>query len=215
VKFPLAAGIQQAIGDEGFEHLQPRRAFLRVGQQRLPEGIEIEAVPEFESKPATTPLARAGQSDVTKVELDRGMFEVGCGGAVFGEKVDLADLVAFIDRFDGAGPGGAVAVVDLAEIEQGFLNGPAACDAAVFDDTPVAVLLAVLESLVRSQKHDPAWSIPQNRRACPWGGSPPQAFPRGDPRKITGSSALSGQNSAFFPTYSESRANRETVYVFR
>ncbi len=51
-------------------------------------------------------------------------------------------MVAFIDGFDGAGPASAVAVVDFAEVEQGFLNGSATCDAAVFHDAPVAVLLA-------------------------------------------------------------------------
>ena len=63
VEFPLAAGIQQAISDEGFEHLEPRRTFLRVGQQRLPKGIEIEAVPEFQRKPTAAPLAWTGQFD--------------------------------------------------------------------------------------------------------------------------------------------------------
>ena len=52
--------------------------------------------------------------------------------AVFGEEVNLAGVVAFIDGFDSAGPSGAVAVVDLAEIEQGFLNGAAPGDAAAF-----------------------------------------------------------------------------------
>ena len=87
------------------------------------------------------------------------MFKAGIGRAVFREEVDLASVVAFIDGFDSAGPGGAVTVVDLAEIEQGFLNGSTTCHAATFHDTPVAVLLAVLEPFVRSQKHDLGWSI--------------------------------------------------------
>jgi hypothetical protein len=149
VEFPLAAGIQQAIRDQGFEHLEPGRAFLRVWQERLPKGIEIEAIPEFQSKPAAAPLAWAGQFDVIKAELDGGMFEAGVGRAVFGEEVDLADLIAFIDGFDSEGPAGAVAVVDFAEIEQGFLDGTAPGYTAVFHDTPVTVFLAVLESFVR------------------------------------------------------------------
>ena len=90
MEFPLAAGIQQAIRDQGFEHLEPGRAFLRVWQERLPKGIEIEAIPEFQSKPAAAPLAWTGQFDVIKAELDGGMFEAGVGRAVFGEEVDLA-----------------------------------------------------------------------------------------------------------------------------
>ena len=63
---------------------------------------------------------------------------------------DDAGLLAIIDCFDGASLGGAVAVVDLAEIEQGFLNGAPTGHPAVFHDAPVAVLLAILDSLVRT-----------------------------------------------------------------
>lgn len=91
-----------------------------------------------------------GQLNLIEAELKRWMFESGIGLAVFGEEVNLVGLLAFIDSFDGSSPGGAVAVVDLAEIEQGFLNGSATCDAAVFHDAPVAVLLAILDSLVRT-----------------------------------------------------------------
>ena len=43
---------------------------------------------------------------------------------------------------------GFFAVVDLAKIEEGFLNGAAGGGAPVLDDTPVAVLLTVLEPFV-------------------------------------------------------------------
>jgi len=33
VKFPFAAGIEQAIDDEGFEHFEPGSAFLRIADQ--------------------------------------------------------------------------------------------------------------------------------------------------------------------------------------
>ena len=48
------------------------------------------------------------------------MFESVIGRAVLWEKMDLSGVVACIDGFDGAGLGGAVAVVDFAEVEQGF-----------------------------------------------------------------------------------------------
>jgi hypothetical protein len=35
----------------------------------LPEGVEIEAVSEFEGKPAAAPLAGAGQFDLIEAEL--------------------------------------------------------------------------------------------------------------------------------------------------
>ncbi len=55
----------------------------------MPEGVEIEAVPEFEGEPAAAPLARAGKLDVGEAELERGVCEPGIWRAVFGEEVDL------------------------------------------------------------------------------------------------------------------------------
>ncbi len=84
---------------------------MRVWQERLPKGIEIEAIPEFQSEPATAPLPWTGQFDVRESELKRWMFESGIGRAVLREKMNLAGVVAFIDGLDGAGPGGAITVV--------------------------------------------------------------------------------------------------------
>ena len=56
--------------------------------------------------------------------MECGMFEQRVRRAILWEKMNLAGLFAFIDGFDGPGPADAIAVVDLAEIEQGFLNGP-------------------------------------------------------------------------------------------
>jgi len=53
------------------------------------------------------------------------MVEKWVGRAILWEKMDLVGLFAFIDGCDGPGPGGAVAVVNFAEVEQGFLNGSA------------------------------------------------------------------------------------------
>jgi len=41
----------------------------------LPEGVEIEAIPEFKGKPAAAPLAGTGQFDLIDAELERWMFE--------------------------------------------------------------------------------------------------------------------------------------------
>ena len=194
VETPLAAGFQQSVGDEGFEDFEPGCAFLGVGQERLPEGVEVEAVPEFQGEPAAAPLAWAGEFDVGETQPEGGMFEQGIGRAVFRKKMNLADLLAFIDSFDGAGPTCAVAVVDLAEIEQGFLDGTTTGDAAVFDDTPVAVLFAVFESFVGAQEHKLAPRIDLLNPVCRWGGSPPQPFSDTRRCEIKGSSASEGSN---------------------
>ena len=48
---------------------------MRVGKEWLPEGVEIEAIPEFKGKPAAAPLAGTGQFDLIDAELERWMFE--------------------------------------------------------------------------------------------------------------------------------------------
>ena len=90
---------------------------MGVGQEGLPEGVEVEEIPEFQGEPAAAPLAWTGELNVLETELECGVFEPGIRRAVFRKKMDLVGLVALIDGFDGAGPAGAVAVVDLAEIE--------------------------------------------------------------------------------------------------
>ncbi len=116
---PCAPLFAVAVGDF-LEH---------VGQRGFVRGI---AAHDF----ITDRKAVRGDDEI-KAQLDGGMFEAGVGRAVFGEEVDLADVVAFIYSFNSAGPSSAVAVVVLAEIEQGFLNGTAPGEAAVFHDTPI------------------------------------------------------------------------------
>lgn len=153
VQVPLAAGSEQAVNDEGFENFEPRGSFAGGAEAGLPEVVQPEVIPEFEGEPASAPLAGAGEFDLAESELDGGVFEGGIGGAVFGEEVDLAGLVGFVEGFDGASPAGTFAVVDLAKIEQGLLDGFASGDATVFHHPPVAMLFAVLESSVVSQQH--------------------------------------------------------------
>ncbi len=79
---------------------------------------------------------------------------MGGGHAVIGKEVNLpGGAAALLNRFDGARPGGALAVVDFPQIEQGLLHGTATGHAPVFHHAPVAVLLAVLVSFVGSQEH--------------------------------------------------------------
>ena len=126
----------------------------------MPEVVELEVLPEFEGEPAGTPLARVDELDPAELESDGWVSKLWVGGTVFGEQVDLAWLVGLVDGFDGAGPVGAFAIVDLAKIEQGLLDGFTGRDAAVFHNAPVAMLFAVLESFVRTQKHDLRRMIP-------------------------------------------------------
>lgn len=70
------------------------------------------------------------------------------------EELELAGLAeVFVEDLDGADPLLLLAVVDLAEVKDGFLQDAAALAAAVLDDRPVKVLFAVLPSLGVPQEH--------------------------------------------------------------
>ena len=61
-----------------------------------------------------------------------------------------ADLVEHLQRF---APCSLLRIVDLAEVQDGALNDLAGGDTVVLDNAEIAVLLAVLSPLVRSQEH--------------------------------------------------------------
>jgi len=84
--------------------------------------------------------------------------------AVLGEKRDLRRASAFVERFDGAAPTRALAVVDLAEIENLTLNHAPVVNPAGLDHRPGPMLLAVLAANLVAQKHAPE-SRPVIRRA--------------------------------------------------
>jgi hypothetical protein len=52
-------------------------------------------------------------------------------------------------------PPGALALADLAQVEQGFLDGAPAAQAAVFHHAPVAVEFAVFAAGCGAQEHGP------------------------------------------------------------
>ena len=75
-------------------------------------------------------------------------------GRNIGEKRHLGGGIARrVHHLNGAAPGGTLAVVDLAEVEHLALHDPAIGRAAVFDDTPVAVILAVFAAVLVAQEH--------------------------------------------------------------
>src|SRR6202521_1404954 len=63
--------------------------------------------------------------------------------------------IRFVIRFDLTTPRFALAIVDLAQIQNRTLHHPTARTALAFDNAPVTVLLAVLPSPCESQVHGP------------------------------------------------------------
>ena len=61
----------------------------------------------------------------------------------------------FVERFDLMTPRFALAIIDLAQIQNRTLHHPTARTALAFDNAPVTVRLAVLPSPCESQVHAP------------------------------------------------------------
>jgi hypothetical protein len=70
-------------------------------------------------------------------------------------KLGVASRI-LVKHFDRTAPIVMLVVVDLTQIQHLPLHHLATGTAPVLDDVPVAVLLAVLEAPIRSQKHGPA-----------------------------------------------------------
>src|SRR3978361_1917728 len=85
-----------------------------------------------------TPEAQTTEPDVHDTAIQRRRR------TILGKQRDLfAGLPALVERLDRLTPRGALAVVDLAQIEHMPLHRPAARYPAGLCDAPVAVLLAV------------------------------------------------------------------------
>ena len=80
--------------------------------------------------------------------------QLGKRVAVVGKQGKLARRFGAVgEGFDGAHPAGALAVVELAEVQQMALDHASAAHATAFDDAPVAVLFAVFVAGPRAQEH--------------------------------------------------------------
>src|SRR6478609_4732292 len=92
--------------------------------------------------------------------------------AILGKQRDLFGLLtALVKRFDRLAPCRSLVVVDLSQMQHMPLHRAPGGHTAVFNDAPIAVLLAVLAANLVAQKHDArlpkppavsqgAWSAP-------------------------------------------------------
>ena len=63
VHAPLARGLDQPVRAEHLQHVRPVRALARVRDQRPPETVQAELVPQPAERPARAPLPRAAQGE--------------------------------------------------------------------------------------------------------------------------------------------------------
>ena len=113
----------------------------------MPEGVEVEFVPEVEGEPAGAELPGMLQGHFVQPNFHDGNFELGEFFSVIGEEGELGGRVVrrrFIESGDCVYPSGVLNVVEFAEIEEMFLGGLTVWQATIFDDRPVAMGFSVL-----------------------------------------------------------------------
>jgi hypothetical protein len=188
VEAPFAAGIDQAVKDEGLEDQIPVCPLSAGWEFFAPEVIKAGLFPEFATEPAGPPLAGAFEAHFGEADAHIGYrWVVWTGQVFFGKERYLAGgLLVMIEEFHGLAPWRLLEAVEFAEVEHVALEDSSASDAAAFNDAPVVMFLAVLPALLAAQKHDRITPWPPVWRQ--WGGSALQALFETDHWKIKGSS---------------------------
>ena len=150
---PLATRVDETVSHQGLEHIQPARPLAAGGQPRLPEGVQLQEIPQPAGQPTGAPLARTTQLQSAQFDLDHraGQFR---RLAVLREQGHLRRGAAvLIKDLNGLAPGRPLGVVDLPQVQDMALHDPPASHATVLHHTPVAVLFAVLLARLGSQEH--------------------------------------------------------------
>ena len=179
---PFAAGIDQPIAHQRLQDVLPAGALARIRQQRRKEPIQFQLLVEMTGEPARAPLARAMQLHRIEPHLHAqalGMIR----HCLLGRKQRKLSMspARFVERFDLATPRFALAIIDLAQIQNRTLHHTTTCTASAFDNAPVTVLLAVLPSPCESQVHGPRFYAQAKSRKE--GRSSLHAFPPHRPLK--------------------------------
>ena len=146
---PFGAGVDEAIEREGLQNEIPARAFATFRQQFAPESVEPELTPKLASKPASAPLTRLSQRHLIEPHADdrpRIRVRIFHGRVVLREQRDLLrSIVILTKELDGFAPRSFLPTVEFAEVKHMSLDDAIMLAALAFDNTPVAVLFAILE----------------------------------------------------------------------
>src|SRR6516225_1144895 len=133
-------------------------------------------------EPACPPLPRTMQLHRIEPHLHAKTFRMVRHSPLGWKQGKLSMSPArFVERFDLATPRFALAIIDLAQIQNRTLHHTTTCTASAFDNAPVAVFLAVLPSPRESQVHGPRFYAQAKSRKE--GRSSLHAFPPHRPLK--------------------------------
>ena len=147
VQPPLAPRIDEAIEHEGLQHLIPTRALAAGRKFITPKLAETELLPQLAAQPARAPLTRTAQGHLRKPHAhDRKLLGADVRRRVLlGKERDLPRRVLILtEEFDGLAPGGFLHAIEFTEIEDVAMDHALVGPAAVFHDTPIEMLLAIL-----------------------------------------------------------------------
>ena len=117
--------------------------------------IESKKAPQMTGQPAGAPLSWSMKLQFIELDLYDFTFKFR-RFSIRGKKGHLPALIIFaLKDINGFTPRGMLTVVYFSKVEHLSLHDLIVCRALVFDDTPIAMFFAVLESAFRSKKHAP------------------------------------------------------------
>ena len=109
VQPPLAAGVDQAVGNQRLQHVQPPRPLPRCGQPRRPEIIQPQLIPHMTGQPAGAPLPWPVQPQTAQPDMHHIAVQCRCL-PILGEQRDLSGLLAaLVECLDRLAPRSALA----------------------------------------------------------------------------------------------------------
>jgi len=158
---PLASRGRQAIRDQHKQDLAPSRPLAAHSQPLAPELIELQLPPQHQCQPARAPLSRPAQPRLRESDPDDPRVTPGDGvrqqplAAVFGKQRQRPRAgLAILENLNRPPPRQLLRIVDLAQLQHVALHHAAVGNPRVFNNAPVAMLLAILPANLETQEHD-------------------------------------------------------------
>ncbi len=157
VQTPFAAGIDQPVAHQRLQDAGcAANACLRASPaSAAPRTNQARAAHTTDTQASMRPIAAADELHAIKPHLHAMALRMLRNRAIGGKQRQLPMTASvFVKRLNHPTPGFTLAVVDLAEIQHLALHHLPGHAAAVLDNIPVPMFLAVLEASVEAQKHD-------------------------------------------------------------